>query len=92
MMKSLMLSNVAKFDSKIWPIKFVWINFSNVVVIILSLSLMLPWAKVRLYKYLASCSEIATNGDLQGFVDEANKNKSSFGEELAEIEGFEVTI
>ena len=92
MMKSLMLSNVAKFDSKIWPIKYVWINFSNVVVIILSLSLMLPWAKVRLYKYLASCSEIAINGDLQGFVDEANKNKSSFGEELAEIEGFEVTI
>ena len=92
MMKSLMLSNVAKFDSKIWPIRYVWINFSNLVLIILSLSLLLPWAKVRLYRYLASCSEIEIVGDLQGFVDESNKNKSSFGEELAEIQGFEVTI
>ena len=92
MMKSLVLSNVAKFDSEIGPLKYVWINISNLVVIILSLSLMLPWAKVRLYTYLANCSKIELSGDLDKFVDEINKDKSSFGEELAEIEGFEVTI
>ena len=41
MMKSLVLSNVAKFDSEIGPLKYVWINISNLVVIILSLSLSL---------------------------------------------------
>ena len=92
MMKSLVLSNVVKFDSEIGPLKYVWINISNLVVIILSLSLMLPWAKVRLYTYLANCSKIELSGDLDKFVDEINKDKSSFGEELAEIEGFEVTI
>ena len=92
MMKSLVLSDVAKFDSEISPIKYVWINISNLVVIILSFSLMLPWAKVRLYTYLANCSKIELSGDLDKFVDEVNTDRSSFGEELAEIEGFEVTI
>jgi hypothetical protein len=31
-------------------------------------------------------------GDIDKFIDEATNTKSSFGEEFAELEGFEVTI
>ena len=92
MMKSLVLVDVASFDSEISPVKYVWIHVSNLVFTVFSLGLLLPWAKVRLYRYLANCSKIKTTGDLDKFVDQVSKNKSSFGEELAEIEGLEVTI
>ena len=92
MMRSLTLSDVANFDSTINPIKFVWIKFSNLVVIILSLGLMLPWATVRAHKYLSECSKIIVIGDLEKFIDDATDKKSSFGEEFAELEGLEVTI
>ena len=92
MMRSLTLSDVANFDSTINPIKFVWIRLSNLIVIILSLGLMLPWATVRAHKYLSKCSKIIVIGDLEKFIDDATDKKSSFGEEFAELEGFEVTI
>ena len=91
MMRSLTLLDVANFDSTIHPIKFVWIRLSNLIVIILSLGLMLPWATVRAHKYLSECSKIIVTGDLEKF-DDATDKKSSFGEEFAELEGFEVTI
>ena len=92
MMKSLELSDVASFGSEINPIKLVWIRISNTFVVILTLGLMIPWANVRLHKYLAECSTIHIKGDLDKFLDDAAKNKSAFGEELAELEGFEVTV
>ena len=92
MMRSLTLSGVANFDSTINPIQFVWIWISNLIVITLSLGLMLPWATVRAHKYLSECSKIIVTGDLEKFIDDATDNKSSFGEEVAELEGLEVTI
>lgn len=92
MMRSLTLSDVANFDSTINPIKYVWIRLSNLIVIILSLGLMLPWATIRAHKYLSECSKIIVTGDLEKFIDDAIDKKSSFGEEFAELEGLEVTI
>ena len=92
MMKSLELSDVASFGSEINPIKLVWIRISNTFVVILTLGFMIPWANVRVHKYLSECSTIHIEGDLDKFLDDAAKNKSAFGEELAELEGFEVNI
>ena len=92
MMRSLALHDVAIFGSEINPIRYVWINVSNIILIILSVGLLIPWATVRAYKYLSNCSKIKITGDLEKFIDEARDNKSSFGEELAEMEGIEVTI
>ena len=91
-MRSLELSDVASFGSEINPVKYVWIRISNMFAIILTLGFMIPWANGRVHKYLSECSKIHITGDLDKFFDDAVKNKSSFGEELAELEGFEVTV
>lgn len=92
MMKSLILENAADFDSNLNPIRFIWISISNLVAIILSFSLLLPWAKIRMYNYIVSCTKINIHGDLDKIVDEANSVKSAFGEELAESQDIEVPI
>ncbi len=92
MMKSLSLSDVATFDSKINPARLIWISLSNLVAIIASIGLLFPWARVRMYSYVAGCTEINIKGDVENFVDEAVASRSSFGEELAEFEGVEAAI
>ena len=72
--------------------KFIWISISNLIAIILSFSLLLPWAKIRMYNYIVSCTKINIHGDLDKIVDEANSVKSAFGEEFAESQDIEVSI
>ena len=92
MMKSLILENVAHFDSSLKPIIFIWISLSNLFAIILSFGLLLPWAKIRIYKYIVFCTKINLDGDLDQIIDETNSVKSAFGEELAESQDIEVSI
>ena len=92
MMKSLNLANIASFDSSISPIKFIWIYLSNFVVVIVSIGLLMPWTKIRMYNYLADATQIKVGEGLEIVVDEANTSRSSFGEEFAEFDGVEVTI
>lgn len=92
MMKSLALDEVLTFDSQISPWKFVWIALSNLVVTILSLGLLLPWANVRMYRYLSNSTLVKAEGDIEKFVDEANAAQSTIGEAIADFEGVEVSI
>ena len=92
MMKSLTLSNLADFDSNISPIKFIWISLSNLVAIIISFGLLLPWANIRMYSYISSSTKIKIDGNLEKFVDQANTIQSSFGEAIADFEGIEAII
>ena len=92
MVKSLTLGKVLTFDSRISPIRFVWIALSNLVLTILTLGLLLPWAEVRMYSYLSSMTEVNAIGDIEAFIDEANSTQSSFGEAVADFEGIEVAI
>jgi len=62
------------------------------VVTIFSLGLLLPWAKIRMYRYISGATLVEANGDIESFVDEANSTQSSFGEALADFEGVEVSI
>ncbi len=92
MMKSLTISNIAKFNSTINPIQFIWISLTNLMVVIISIGLLLPWAKVRMYSYLADNTQINIDGDIEKFIDNSLASEASFGEEFAELEGVEVSI
>jgi uncharacterized membrane protein YjgN (DUF898 family) len=92
MVKALSLDEMISFDSTISPIKFIWIALSNWVVTIFSLGLLMPWAKIRMYRYLSDCTLIKLNGNFEQFIDEAKASQSSFGEAVADFEGIEVSI
>ena len=84
MIQSLILGNILTFDSQINPLKFIWISLSNLFLIVLSLGLLLPWAKVRMYKYLSAMTFVTAIGNIDIFIDELNSNRSSIGEAVSE--------
>ena len=92
MVRNLVLSDVVLFNSKINPIRFVWISLTNLVAVVFSLGLLLPWAQVRKYRYLSNCTEYRVLRDMDQFIDDEVSAKSAFGEEFAEFEGIEVVI
>lgn len=92
MMKSLTLGSILTFDSQINPLKFIWISLSNLFLTLLSLGLLLPWAKVRMYKYLSAMTFVTAIGDINEFIDEINSTRSSLGEAVSDLEGVEVAI
>jgi len=92
MVKALSLAEIVSFDSTISPIKFIWIALSNWVLTIISIGLLMPWAKIRMYRYLSDCTLIKMNGNVEQFIDEAKASQSSLGEAVADFEGIEVSI
>jgi len=92
LLRSLVLKDVIGFNSNINPLTFIWISLSNLVLILISLGLLIPLAKVRMYKYLSSCTMLVANKNMDGFIDEMYEKQSSVGEEFAELEGIEVSI
>ena len=92
MMQSLILGNILTFDSQINPLKFIWISLSNLFLTLITLGLLLPWAKVRIYKYLSAMTFVTAISNIDKFIDELNSNRSSIGEAVADLEGVEVAI
>ena len=45
------LGDAATFQSDLKPLRFIWIVFTNMIVSVLTLFLMLPWAQVRAFRY-----------------------------------------
>ena len=70
----------------------IWISLSNLFLILISVGLLLPWAKVRMYKYLSAMTFVTAIGNIDTFIDELNSNRSSIGEAVSDLEGVEVAI
>ena len=61
-----------------------WIYLSNTIAIILSTGLLIPWAKVRMARYTANCTELQIN-DLDSIKAIEQEQGNAFGEEMDEI-------
>ena len=92
LVRKLQISDHVKFSSSLNPIKFTWIAISNMLAIIFTLGLLVPWAKIRIYKYLCSKTDVVAISSLDVFVDEEVSKISSFGEEFADFEGIDVGL
>ncbi len=73
------------FDSQIKVGRLAWIYFSNALVVALTIGLAVPWAKVRLAAYHASCLRLQSRGSLDEFVTAQEKNVSALGEEIGDV-------
>jgi uncharacterized membrane protein YjgN (DUF898 family) len=67
-----------------------WLYLGNTLGVIASSGLLLPWARVRLARYRASCLEVHALGGLDGFVAGEATQVSALGEEVADL--FDVDI
>jgi len=73
------------FESTMNPWTMVWIYISNTFAIVVSLGLLVPWSRIRLARYRASCVTLIANSELDEFVAKQVKEQNALGEELGEI-------
>ena len=83
LLRTLKLGGVVEFKSNVRPLRYNWIQITNILALIFSAGLAYPWTKVRSYRYLASRTFLTVTGDVGRFVDDQQEQKSALGEELA---------
>ena len=81
-----------KFNSNLNPLIYFWIILSNTFITIITFGFMLPWAQIRLYKYLCNSTKTEISGDANKFLDTQKSKMSAFGEEYSDMEGIDVGI
>ena len=79
-----------RFRSTVSPPRLVWIVISNTVAVVISLGMLLPWARIRLARYLCSHTWVIPAGSLDDFVGEAERRQSALGDAYMDIDGIDV--
>ena len=79
------------FESTLSTRKMLWLYLSNSIAILLSLGLLIPWARIRTLSYRASETRVYSV-ELDNFVARTSDDKSALGEELGEVFGLEIGI
>jgi len=74
-----------RFSSKLKVGKMFWIYLSNFVAVLLSLGLLIPWAKIRIARYRLENLALHTEDDLDGVIAGEQQRVKATGEELAEV-------
>lgn len=78
------------FTSTVKPLALVGIAITNALAVMFSFGLMLPWAHVRMSRYLARNTYITVNGTLDAFVGAQEEHVGAFGDAFTDLEGIDV--
>ncbi|UCE89077.1 MAG: DUF898 domain-containing protein [Pseudomonadota bacterium] len=78
------------FTSELKFMKLFWLYISNTFAIILSLGLLVPWAKVRMARYRVEHIRVCVAGDLDGFIAAEQANVTSTAEGVSDV--FDIDI
>ncbi len=79
-----------RFRSSLRARDLLWLYFSNSAAIMLSLGLLIPWAKIRMARYRVSKLALLPAGDLNTFTQAEREKVSALGEEVGEV--FDVDV
>ncbi len=85
----LTLDGKHKFGCNVKVLEYAWIIISNLIVTLLTLGLMAPWAHVRKMKYLAAHFFILPDGSLDEFVDRERSEGNVTSSEFMDLEGID---
>ncbi|MEM9628811.1 MAG: YjgN family protein [Pseudomonadota bacterium] len=64
--------------------RVLWIRFSNLVVIALSIGLMIPWARIRMARYQIEQMSLIPAGSLDTLVSDEKNRTAALGDEMGE--------
>lgn len=72
--------------------KYLWIAFTNLLGIVFTLGLYIPFAQIRMARYRFSCMGLLAQGDLGEFVAGQVQADSATGEETAEMFDLDISL
>lgn len=84
--------SATSFESRLTVTHLFYLYLTNTLAIILSFSLLTPWAMVRMARYRAETMTLLTQTNLNNFTAEQQKKVSALGEEFGEVFNIEVGI
>ena len=73
-----------RFESTLRVRDMLWIYFSNLVAIVCTLGLAVPWAMIRLARYRAAHFAVWVEGSLEEFVHDSGRDHGAAGAELVD--------
>jgi uncharacterized membrane protein YjgN (DUF898 family) len=79
-----------RLQSSLQARRLTWLYLTNVLAIILTLGLYIPWAQVRVARYRLETLALEVHGSLDEFVASATPAPSATGEEISEL--FDVQV
>lgn len=88
--RSLTLDDGHRFASSMSAFRLAWIVVSNLIITLVTLGLMHPWALLRRYRYETTSLTMLAAGPLDTFVGHVQKAGEAFGAELVDLEGIEI--
>ncbi|NEI68178.1 DUF898 family protein [Rhizobium lusitanum] len=84
-----MLDHRHQLKSDIGRRRYAWIAISNVVVTLITLGLMRPWAAVRMQAFLAEHTSVHVDGEIGVVFDQIRSTGSAISAEYLDIDGFD---
>lgn len=70
-----------------WPL--LWIYLSNLILILVSFGLLIPWARIRLARYRIANLSLRTDDSFETKTDPRQSDPSAFGEAGVDLGGFD---
>ena len=84
------LAKDIRFHAEQGRLAFVWITASNLVLTLLSLGLLRPWAAVRSWRALSESTVLATTISLNEFVGETRRYTNVMASEFADLQSVDL--
>lgn len=72
------------FSSTLSVRHMIGLYLTNILAIVVTLGLAIPWAQIRLARYRAGCTEVIAQGDWRQYLADQKAAGSSVGEELGD--------
>ncbi len=79
-----------RFSSTLRARDLLGIRLGNLLAIVFSLGLLIPWAKVRTTRYVLAHLSVTVDGDLDGFLAAKGQGQSALGDAAADLLEFDV--
>lgn len=81
-----------QFKSEMKWTKMTWIALTNVLAIVLTLGLFMPFAQIRSMKYRLESISLTPDGNLDNFIADSQQNASAVSEGMADFLDFDISM
>ena len=85
-------SEFVTFLSRLTVPKFLFIKITNILAIVFSVGLAIPWAKVRKTQYIIACLSVTAKRSLDDFGAGTDSETAAIGDAAADIFNFDVGL
>jgi len=86
------IDNVAQFDSNFTFSSLAWLQLTNLLAVLCTFGLALPWAKIRAVNYAIARTEVSLSEHKDDIFEGIIEEQSSIGDEVANAFDIDIAL